>query len=127
MPFMSVLDSFAVTESHAVFRPVGCVSLQQAVQMVLSAILHAREQNIRNLVTDLLGLTGFESPSVPVRFQFIKEWAQAAGGFVRLAMVVRPEMIDPQKIGVLVGRHHGLVCDVFPTEPDALAWIRGIS
>jgi len=124
---MGVLDSFELTESHAVFRPVGCVSLQQAVQMVIAAIVHAREQNIRNLLADLTGLTGFPSPSLVTRCQLVKDGAQASAGVVRVAMVVRPEIMDPQKIGVLVGRHVGLVCNVFLTEPEAVAWIQSIS
>jgi hypothetical protein len=41
-------------------------------------------------------------------------------------MVARPEMIDPEKFGVTVGRNNGLVCDVFPSEPEAEAWLRNL-
>jgi hypothetical protein len=123
---MSAPEYFKIMEGRAVFRPTGHVSLNQAVQMVVSAIANAREQNIRNLMTDLTALTGFASPSVPARYQLIKEGAQASGGFVRVAMVIRPEMMDPQKIGVLVGKHFGLVCNSFTTELEAVAWLQSL-
>jgi len=123
---MSAPEFFEIADGHMAFRPVGHVWLNQAVQMVVSAIAFAREQKTRNLMTNLIGLTGFASPSVTARYQLIKEGAQASGGAVRLAMVIRPEIMDPGKIGVLVSKHLGLVCDVFLTEPEALAWLRSL-
>jgi hypothetical protein len=122
---MSAPEFFEVAESHAVFKPFGHVSLQQAVQMVISALAYAREQNVRKLLANLTGLTGFPSPSAVARYQLAKDGAQAAAGAVRLAMVVSPEIFDPQKFGVLVGRHHGLISDVFLAEQEALAWLLG--
>jgi hypothetical protein len=123
---MEALNDLEITDGIAIHRPVGEVTLPQAVQSVVSAIASAREQNIHKLLTVLTGLTGFASPSVAARYQLVKDGAAASGGMVRVAMVIRPEMFDPQKIGVLVGRHIGLVCDVFTSEPEAMAWLRGL-
>ena len=118
---------FKIFESHAVFHPIGDVSLEQAVQLVLSAITFAREQQIRKLLTDLTNLTGFESPSIATRYFFIQEWARAAQGRVYISMVAKPEMIDPEKFGVTVAENVGLRCDVFASQEEALAWLQNIN
>jgi hypothetical protein len=46
---------------------------------------------------------------------------------VQLSLVVRPEMIDPEKFGITVARNAGMNADVFPAEPEALAWLLGDS
>ena len=38
-------------------------------------------------------------------------------------MVARPELIDPEKIGVLMAQNRGASGDVFTTEAAALAWL----
>ena len=40
-----------------------------------------------------------------------------------MAIVARPELIDPQKIGVLMAQNRGATGDVFTTEAAALAWL----
>ena len=42
---------------------------------------------------------------------------------VKLAMVVRPEMMDPEKFEVTVATNRGLDGNVFDSEKDALAWL----
>ena len=51
------------------------------------------------------------------------KWAQTAGAALRVALVARPELIDPQKIGVLMMQNRGGNGDVFTNEADALAWL----
>jgi hypothetical protein len=57
-------------ESHAVFRPIGQVSLHQAVEMVTSAIGFAQAQNIRKLLVITSDLTGFEPPTITTPLLF---------------------------------------------------------
>ena len=122
---MSEADDYEIIDGILVMRPVASVTLKQGVQLVLDAIAVARANGIRNLLANLTGLIGFDSPSTTARYQFMKEGAAAAAGAVRIAMVLRPEIMDPQKFGVLVGRHFGLVSDVFTDEGEAFAWLRG--
>ena len=122
---MSVPDFFERLESHAVFRPTGEVSLERAVQLITSAILFAREQNLRKLMVVTSALTGFASPSVTARYFFVKEWAEAARGVVQVAVVARSEMIHPQKFGTIVAMNSGLNADAFLSEAEALTWLQG--
>ncbi len=108
------------------FRPVGEVSLQEGIRRITAAIACARGEKVRKLLLVTTGLSGFASPSVLERYEFMQEWARAAaGGAMRIALVARPDFIDPQKFGVTVARNLGLTCDVFSTEEQALHWLRG--
>jgi len=107
-----------------IFRLKGEMSLEASVRLVTDAITYAREQGIRKLLVVSTELTGFPSPSVSARYFFVQEWARAAGGKMRIAMVSRPELIDPDKFGVTVAANNGLTGDVFLSEAEALAWLQ---
>jgi hypothetical protein len=92
-------------------------------ELVTTAIEFARSLNIRNLLVDITNLTGFEPPDIALRYFIIHDWARAAGGSVRVAILVRPEMIDHQKFGNTVAANAGFAADTFTTEEDALTWL----
>jgi len=123
---MSKPDHLEILEGHAVLRPSGQVSLEELVESVTASISFARAQNIRNLIVVTSTLTGFEVPSIGTRYFVVKEWAKASRGMVRVALVARPEMIDPEKFGVTVATNSGLVGDVFASEDEALAWLQNV-
>lgn len=122
---MSKPEHFEILKEHAVFRPRGKVSLEQAVKLVVEGIAYARSRNILKLLADITNLTGFESPSVATRYFIIHEWARAAKG-VRVAIVARPEIIDPEKFGTTVANNIGFKADIFTTEEDALIWLEQV-
>ena len=121
---MSELQYFKIMGDHAEYRPTGDVSLSQAVQLVASALVFAREQHIGKLLVVTSGLTGFGPPLIADRYFFIKGWAEASGHIVRAALVARPEMIDYQKFGVTVAANNGFIADIFASEDEALAWLQ---
>jgi hypothetical protein len=41
-------------------------------------------------------------------------------------MVVRPEIMDPQKIGVVMAQNRGIAAEVFTNESAAIAWLDAI-
>ena len=123
---MSDLLHFQSLADHAEYRPVAHVTLREAIQMVTAAINHAREQQQRNLLVDITGLTGFGSPSLGERYFFIEEWARAARAYVRLGMVARPEMIDPGRFGITVAANNNQTVEVFTSCEEALRWLRGL-
>ena len=126
MDAMHEPEHFEIVDDIGIFRPAGHVSLNQMVQLVTSAITFARDQNIRRLLVVTSALFGFEAPSAIARFEFIQEWAYASGGVVRVALVARPEMIDPQKFGVIVAANRGLVANIFVSEPEAITWLQNV-
>ena len=120
---MSDLDGLELEGRRAVFRPVGSVSFDQVVFLVSAAIAAARRRKARELLVDTTGLTGFPPPGTGERFLAVVEWAEEASGGLRLAMVARQEMIDPNKFGVTVASNRGLTSNIFPTEAEARAWL----
>ena len=75
---------------------------------------------------DTSAVVGFPPPTLSERFFLIEEWAHAADGTLPVALVVRPEMIDPKRFGVTVARNRGMVTDVFASETEAVAWLDGL-
>ena len=116
-------DNFVLEEGHALYRPVGSVSFDEAVVLVRAGIAAARRNRVRHLLVNTTALTGFSSPEQFERFLAAVAWAEESRGGVHLAMVARAEMIHPQKFGVLVAANRGLVSNIFTTEVEAHAWL----
>jgi hypothetical protein len=116
-------DHFEVVDGRGFFRPVGSMSLEAAAELITVALAYARAQGIKELLVNATGLTGFPSPSLSERYFIVDNWARVVRGAVRVAMVLRPEYIDPQKFGVTVAINRRLVGDVFEAEGPALAWL----
>ena len=120
---MNTLKHFEQVGRRGFFRPVGMVSFEQAVEMVAEGMRHARSLELADLLVNTTGLAGFPTPDVFARYSLASKWAESAGAAMRVAMVARPELIDPQKIGVLMAQNRGVNGDVFPTESAAIAWL----
>jgi hypothetical protein len=112
-----------IEDGFARFCPAAEVSLQEAISLVGDAIEFCRADEIVKLLVDIRQLTGFPPPTIGQRFWFIREWAERSGGAVIIAMVARPEFIDPEKIGITIARNAGLLSDVFTSETEALDWL----
>jgi hypothetical protein len=122
---VDALTDFEIVGERGYLRPSGSVSLDQAVEMIDAALRDARTRGLREVVVNVTGLTGFASPSVVTRYSFIQQWANTTDWRVRLALVARPEHIDPEKFGVLVAANRGWDANVFVTEADAIVWLDG--
>lgn len=120
---MTVMDHFERVGTRGFYRPVAQVSFEKAVDMVADAMSTARELGLDDLLVNTTGLTGFAPPSVFARYAMATRWAQSSGASMRVAMVARPEIIDRQKIGVLMVQNRGGAADVFTSETDALEWL----
>ena len=120
---MRSLDHFEIVGSRGFYRPNAQVTFEQAVDMVAQAIQAARDLGLADLLANTSGLTGFTPPSVFARYSMASRWAQTSGSTLRVALVARPELIDPQKIGILMLQNRGGSGDVFGNEAEALAWL----
>ena len=120
---MNMLEHFQLKPDYGYYCPVKTVSLQEAIDLVSSAIAFCADQQIRKLLVNAAGLTGFEPPAVSDRFFLASQFARAAKGRVSVALVVRPELIHPEKFGVVVARNRGLMADVFASEAEAETWL----
>lgn len=112
-----------VVGKRAFYRPVGKVSFEQAVTMVAGAMKEARELGCLSILVNTNGLTGISPPSIFARHALAVKWAESAGARLHVALVARPELIDPEKIGVLMAQNRGVSGDVFTNEVAALIWL----
>ena len=122
---MNTPEYFEQVGSRGFYRPVGTVTFEQAVDMAAAVMKNARALGLADLLVNVRGLSGFASPSVFERHDLAVKWAQSAGRALRVALVVRPEMMDPKKIAVLMAQNRGASGDAFLNEVDALAWLDG--
>ena len=114
---------FEVMEDYSRYRLTGHGPLLEAASKVIEIIAFAREQGVRKLLIDTTHWTGHSSPDTLERYSVAGEFAKAASSAIKLAMVVRPEMMDPDKFEVTVARNRGMKGNVFDSEKDALSWL----
>ena len=116
---------FVVMDGMAVLRLSGHYLLDDAVRFTKATILAAKAHHIADVLVVATNISGFDPPSVSARHAMVRELASAANGSVRLAAVLRREMIDPHKFGVVAAKNFGFTMDVFACEREAIAWLRG--
>jgi hypothetical protein len=105
------------------FRPVGPFTLVSAVEAIRDAIDDCRALGARWLLANATGMTGISQPTLVDRFLAVEEWAETASGMVTVALVIHADKIHPQKFGITVAEHFGLVADVYADEDEAFAWL----
>ncbi len=120
----ALLMDFEKIGDIAAVRLVGKVTHAEMVQQVKAVFVAAREQGVRKLMVVTAGLTGFKMGSVAERYFYINEWVQAAGGAMIVAIVTRPERIDPQRFGTLVAENLGVTSNTFTSEEEAIVWLQ---
>lgn len=120
---MEQLANFEVLGRRGFYRPSGKVSFELAVDMVAEAMRHARSLELAGLLINTNALTGITPPTIFARHALAVKWAESAGSRLHVALVARAELIDPQKIGVLMAQNRGVSGDVFTNEAAALAWL----
>jgi hypothetical protein len=120
---MNMADYLEVKAGIGELRPRGESSLVEAVDLIAEAIACCRDRRINKLLIVTTGLAGISIPTLIDRFLMVEEWARESNGIVVAALVASPEYIHPQKFGVRVAEHLGLVADVFTSESDALRWL----
>lgn len=120
---MNTIEHFEIAGKRGFYRPQGKVNYELAVEMVAAAMKHARTLGLESLLVNTNGLTGITPPSIFGRHALAVKWAEAAGASLHVALVARSELVDPEKIGVVMAQNRGVSGDVFNTESAALAWL----
>jgi hypothetical protein len=116
-------EPLEIRDGRCIYRPRGEYSLVEAVDLVSAAIAYCRAKGVKSLLVDVTGLSGLPIPTLVDRFLMVEEWAQQAEGTVVVAMVAPHEYIHPQKFGVQVALHFGLICNVHSSEEEASKWL----
>ena len=114
--------NFQLCEGYACFTPAGSVALVTAVELITTAIIFARDNQLKRLLVDATQLV-FPSPSIPERYWIVRKWAEESKNAVEVALVLERSLIDPERFGVQVAINLGLRADVFETRLEALSWL----
>jgi hypothetical protein len=120
---MNAPPHFQALGSYACYRPAGQVVLSEAIELISEAIAFARDHQIEKILVDSTQLTGFAVPNTSARFWMVERFVKAAKSVVKVALLARTEMIDPDRFGVTLARNLGLQTDVFESEAEALEWL----
>jgi hypothetical protein len=120
---MNKPDHFDVAGKRAIYRPVAKLGFEEAVELTAAAMRYARSVGCTEMLANLCGLTGFPSPGTVDRYAMALKWVESAGQELRVAMVVRPDLMDPQKIGALMAQNRGVSGDFFLSEQEAIRWL----
>jgi len=105
---MQAPEHFEFRDRYCCYRLTGHGSLEEAGRKVIEAITFAREHRLPRLLIETTGWTGHDSPGAVERFDLAVAFTSAAGSAVKLAMVVRPELMDPEKFEMRVATNRGL-------------------
>jgi hypothetical protein len=84
---------------------------------------HALALGLESLLVNTGGLSGVTPPSIFARHALAVKWAEAAGTQLHVALVAREELIDPDRIGVVMAQNRGVSGNVFTNEAHAIAWL----
>lgn len=125
-PFHELPNGFSFHDGLARFSLRAELTLDEAVERVNDAIRYCRQNKISGVLIDITQLTGFDSPSLVDRFWFVSKWAETAAGRVAMAMVTRPELIAPDKIGITIAENRGFHANVFTDVEEAGQWLRSL-
>jgi hypothetical protein len=117
-------EFFEQVDKRGYYRPVGDVTFERAVAMVADAMVYARRNGMTELLANVRGLRApYANLTIFDRYAMAVRWADSAGTEMRVVLVTRPEMMDPDKIGLLMAQNRGVTGEVFTDEAEALAWL----
>lgn len=94
----------------------------RTVDLVTGVIRRIVADGHPHLLLDAVAVT-FDAPAMVDRLRMVRQWAEAADGRLRIAMVVRSTFIDPERFGVVAAGNYGLAAQVFEHETEAIAWL----
>jgi hypothetical protein len=120
---MKAPENFEIIKDYCCYRLKGDGSLAEAASKVIEVLTYCRNNGKRKLLIDTTNWTGHDSPGTLERYTFATAFAEAARAAVKVAMVVRPEMMDSEKFEVTVATNRGLQGNIFDSEKDALDWL----
>jgi hypothetical protein len=106
----------------------GWFSLQNAIEILTTAIDHALLHEKKSLLIDVNKLTG--SISLTDRFRFSETITgyyiqHALGKIGKIAVVGQEPIVDPNRFGETVARNRGLNVFVFTDTEQAIQWLSG--
>jgi len=120
---METPGKLEIAGSRAFFRPSGPASAGELADRITAAFTQANARDVRDVLVNISGVTGFESPGPAYRRWVARRWAETLASKIRIAMVARYEHICPQKTGLLTAAEEGMQAHICESEAEAIAWL----
>ena|SRR5688572_6241429 len=120
---METPADFEVQGTRGFYRPRGVVTLEQALQLIYSAVRFARAQRLRDILININALEGYREPTIFDRYEYAGTLADIGAGHLHVAQVLPADVIDAKRFGVLVATNRELITCAFVTEEEAIAWL----
>jgi hypothetical protein len=113
----------AFNATRAFYRPRGIISPCLLVDLLVYVLQDVRAKGRKEVLLNLTGISGFDSPDADFRRWAVKRWARAVNGEMRVALVLKPEYICPERSGMVTAAQEGLHAHVTADEREALEWL----
>ncbi len=124
-PLTGSFEAIESIDGVAVVRISGHErSTKAVVDRVSGALGRAADAGVGRCIVDITGLSGFPAPTLSERHAMARDWAAAVRGRMIIAVVCSPDLIDPERFGVIAGMNFGLHSNVFANFDDAVGWLR---
>jgi hypothetical protein len=116
---MDSLPDFEAKDGYAIFRPGGRTSVQSFLSLLEGAVGACQSHGVTKLLVDARKL---DHPTLTTHqiFAFATGLATFWDRSIKLAMLSRPDQIDPEQFGRLVAGNRGLHFSSHLNEADAL-------
>ena len=123
---MELPEYLTLAPEFVAYRPRGGRTFAAWREAMLESLVWIARAGHRRVLADLGGIAFLDTPTTYDRFQ-LGERAAAAGAAagVKIAVVGRAPVIDPEQFGVTVAVNRGLQAEAFRDEVAALAWLVG--
>jgi len=102
-------------------RFLGAFAVDRFNQQAEAASQACRERRLKKLLVDLLRLDA--NLSTIERYELASHAVRVSAG-LRVALLVVPRFLDPNKFGIMVAQNRGLVVDAFTERQKAVDWLQ---
>ncbi len=110
----------AEQDGYVAVRFVGEFSVESFQRQAEAAVGACRKSGGKKLFVDS---TCFDvSPSVTERYELAMHAAKISAG-LKVALLLTPTFLDPNKFGIMVAQNRGLVVEAFTERAKAIAWL----
>ena len=117
------MEYFQILEDYAYFQPLGEMAVKELLLLVMAAFTFAHTQQINRLLVDTTELKGLSEPTVMEQYNLGVQLARATKGLLRLALLVKHELLDSMIFTTSLAVNRGLTCEVFTSQQAALEWL----
>lgn len=122
---MSLPHAVPSLPAYATYRPRRHNGITEAIDGLVAFLARCRADGTTHALADARLLDTLPDLTTFDRFQLGTRAAEAAAGWIKLALVAPERLIDPDRFGQVVAQNRGLQVKVFAEEVGALEWLVG--